>query len=442
MNKYALTIPIRPVSIRTVLVNAFINCVLHSLLQKHLCRLGWRMLLRRILLLCLSLTCPSLSIARPIHFLHFSVPSFMSESDLPSPPSEADNIVDRTPPAAEEEAPVPREEEPPITDTLFGLGLGASGAEEPSSSTRARVLENINVLPTEPQDWGILGKLTALQQETLDKFLAQVNPEFIDAVRYTVETKQQTALRFLRARQFDAEKSKILLTAANKKLVELKAKECSMDDGDTNANCDVKALISWYPHTMYGYDKFKRPILWEWNGGMNVNAITQMTTKEGLIKYHLWTMEKVLDDAFTRAKEMSSLDSGDKDELCTISTCVVLDFNGFGVNNINSKTLDHCKTLVGIDNVVYPETLGKMFVINAPWVITTTWDIVKTWLDPRTQAKICILGSGPETTKKLLEVIPIEVLPKQVNPPHSLCAPRHSPLTSFFPRYRDIYICV
>ena len=42
----------------------------------------------------------------------------------------------------------------------------------------------------------------------------------------------------------------------------------------------------------------------------------------------------------------------------------------------------------------------------------TSWDIVKRWLDPRTQAKIQIMGSGPDTTKKLLEYIPIENLPK------------------------------
>ena len=35
----------------------------------------------------------------------------------------------------------------------------------------------------------------------------------------------------------------------------------------------------------------------------------------------------------------------------------------------------------------------------------TTWEVVRGWLDPRTQAKIEILGSGPETTAKLLEYI-------------------------------------
>ena len=41
----------------------------------------------------------------------------------------------------------------------------------------------------------------------------------------------------------------------------------------------------------------------------------------------------------------------------------------------------------------------------------TTWDIVKGWLDPRTQAKIEILGSGPDTSAKLLKYIDAAVLP-------------------------------
>lgn len=43
--------------------------------------------------------------------------------------------------------------------------------------------------------------------------------------------------------------------------------------------------------------------------------------------------------------------------------------------------------------------------------LVTTWEIVKGWLDPRTQAKIEILGAGPETSAKLLKYIDATVLP-------------------------------
>ena len=59
----------------------------------------------------------------------------------------------------------------------------------------------------------------------------------------------------------------------------------------------------------------------------------------------------------------------------------------------------------------YPETMGKFFIINAPWAFGAVWSLIKPWLDEATVAKIDILGSGYKD--KLLEQIPKENLPKE-----------------------------
>ncbi len=41
----------------------------------------------------------------------------------------------------------------------------------------------------------------------------------------------------------------------------------------------------------------------------------------------------------------------------------------------------------------------------------TCWEMVKHWLDPRTQAKIEILGSGPDMLQRLLDFVPPDSLP-------------------------------
>ena len=51
----------------------------------------------------------------------------------------------------------------------------------------------------------------------------------------------------------------------------------------------------------------------------------------------------------------------------------------------------------------YPENMGAMFIVNAPWTFTAIWSIVKNFLDERTTKKIQIIGS--DFQKKLLEVI-------------------------------------
>lgn len=50
----------------------------------------------------------------------------------------------------------------------------------------------------------------------------------------------------------------------------------------------------------------------------------------------------------------------------TISTCAVLDMNDVTMSQAY-KIMDIVKLLIALDNVAYPEMLGKMLIINAPW---------------------------------------------------------------------------
>ena len=52
-------------------------------------------------------------------------------------------------------------------------------------------------------------------------------------------------------------------------------------DPDEAGGCDISVMKTFYPHTMQGFDKLNRPILWEMDGKINAQAIATMTTKEG-----------------------------------------------------------------------------------------------------------------------------------------------------------------
>ena len=54
--------------------------------------------------------------------------------------------------------------------------------------------------------------------------------------------------------------------------------------------------------------------------------------------------------------------------------------------------------------------MGNLFVVNAPFLFAGVWAIVKSFLDPKTRAKIKIIGGGFKPT--LLEHIDVDVLPK------------------------------
>jgi len=51
-----------------------------------------------------------------------------------------------------------------------------------------------------------------------------------------------------------------------------------------------------------------------------------------------------------------------------ISTCVILDLQGMNLSHFSPHAMEHLKAIVAIDNTCYPELLGKMLVINAPWI--------------------------------------------------------------------------
>jgi hypothetical protein len=64
-----------------------------------------------------------------------------------------------------------------------------------------------------------------------------------------------------------------------------------------------------------------------------------------------------------------------------------------------------------IDSTYYPERLGDLYVINAPWIFPVIWAIVKGWIDPVTRAKIHIVKGDPKPT--LLAHIDADQLPAE-----------------------------
>lgn len=58
----------------------------------------------------------------------------------------------------------------------------------------------------------------------------------------------------------------------------------------------------------------------------------------------------------------------------------------------------------------YPETMGKFFIINAPWTFSAVWAVIKPWLDEVTVAKIDILSGNYKDS--LLKQIDEENLPE------------------------------
>ena len=88
--------------------------------------------------------------------------------------------------------------------------------------------------------------------------------------------------------------------------------------------------------------------------------------------------------------------------------CSVMDLKGVGISKIGS-VYSYVKSASVISQNYYPERLGKLYLINAPWGFASAFSVVKGFLDPVTVQKIHILGAGFQT--ELLKQIPSENIP-------------------------------
>lgn len=90
--------------------------------------------------------------------------------------------------------------------------------------------------------------------------------------------------------------------------------------------------------------------------------------------------------------------------------CTIMDLKGISVTSISSVYTYVTQASV-ISQNYYPERLGKLYLINAPWGFETAFGVIKVMLDPVTASKIRILGKGYAT--ELLKQVPAENLPKE-----------------------------
>lgn len=128
----------------------------------------------------------------------------------------------------------------------------------------------------------------------------------------------------------------------------------------------------------------------------------KITTSDRMLQNLVVEYEKVADPRLPAC----SRKAGKLLETC----CTIMDMKGVGVTKISS-VYGYVKSTSAISQDHYPERLGKMYIINAPWGFASAFSFIKGFLDPVTVAKIHVLGSGYQT--ELLNQIPAENLPKQ-----------------------------
>jgi hypothetical protein len=243
-----------------------------------------------------------------------------------------------------------------------------------------------------PKD-GHAGHLTEQQ-------IAQVHQlrMMLEAEGYTDRLDTLTLLRFLRARKFDVNLSKQMFVEC-----EAWRKEINLDELVPVWDYPEKPQIEkYYKQYYHKTDKDGRPLYIETLGGIDLTQMYKITTAERMITNLAVEYERVSDPRLPACSRRV----GSLLETC----CSIMDLKGVAITRV-PQVYSYVRQASVVSQNYYPERLGKLYLINAPWGFATVWSVVKGWLDPVTVGKIQILGGGYKD--ELLKQVPPENLPKE-----------------------------
>jgi hypothetical protein len=206
----------------------------------------------------------------------------------------------------------------------------------------------------------------------------------IDCLRHRIKdfvtpwSTDDILLRYLKARNFDYDKSEHMLKESLKWRAEYKPDQITSDDDSVKKSKKLKQLYK------VGHCKTGEPIFYV------VPAPNPYPT-DVRIRYLLWALEEAI-----RRMAAEGCESG--------KMVWLMDMSHFGKDTLaDSYGVDVAKQTLNILQNHYPERLLKFLVMDSPWYFQLFWNIVQLFIDPKTKEKIIFCNS--HNREKLLSSI-------------------------------------
>lgn len=188
-------------------------------------------------------------------------------------------------------------------------------------------------------------------------------------------------LRFLRARQFDLEKTGEMF----KKFLEWRKENGADDCLWTVKFPEMPELLSLYLHGYHGTDKEGRPFYYDCPAQVNIDDVLHKVSVEKMQAYYMREYERLLH------VRLPACSAAKGEVIDTTTSC--LDMKGFSMGMLNSKTKNFVMIAIQMGQDYYPEIMHEMLIINCPLMFRAAWTVFKPFIDEKTRKKIHILGT-------------------------------------------------
>jgi hypothetical protein len=164
---------------------------------------------------------------------------------------------------------------------------------------------------------------------------------------------------------------------------------------------EFQKVREYLPRAHHKTDIYGRPIQIRRYYKLNIDELESITTAERLLKNHIQEDEKYQK---YRLPACALKSQSDVDKLV-----IIMDVQGFPFLQFH-RVVDILRNAATSSSDNYPEMMGKIVVINAPFLFSSVWTIVKRLLPQETIDKVTICGGSYQS--ELLSFIHPDNLPE------------------------------
>ncbi|GMH66442.1 hypothetical protein TrST_g3006 [Triparma strigata] len=167
--------------------------------------------------------------------------------------------------------------------------------------------------------------------------------------------------------------------------------------------CSVSEYEEHYQGGFLGVSADGSPIVVRKYGMLDLHKIGVVVGKDHEVKegdtfeyfnrHHIWEMEWYNDLMRTLSFREGKIVKGS----------VFMDLDGLGMKQMGKETMKAIKKMMGDDSDNYPDSLRKLYIVNAPGFFTFIWKVIRPWLHPVVLAKIEMTGKGKDKLIVALE---------------------------------------